>query len=39
MRPDLEHAEARRRELLRYGVWTLEYEHVEDAVAWLESIT
>lgn len=39
MRPDLDHAQARRRELLRNGVWTLEYEHVEDAVAWLGSLT
>jgi hypothetical protein len=38
-RPDRGHAEERYRALLRHGVWTLEYEHIEDAVEWLGPLT
>lgn len=38
-RPDEEYVRKRRRALLRDGAWTLKYERVEDAVAWLGSLT
>lgn len=37
-RPDREYAEERHRALLAQGAWTLHYEHVEDAIAWLGSL-
>jgi hypothetical protein len=38
-RPDQEFVRERRRALVGDGAWTLEYEHMGDAVVWLESLT